>query len=127
VEVVLKNARTHLRNNRRWLETRFFNTPVRRARIERRGRRGSNDLVFVFAMRQGATPTVTTGTGENGFQFLYVDFPAGDYLPAELRVEARERDSASGDSPESDSDSGADNGANIDYNNYDDNERPPGM
>lgn len=122
VEVVLKNARTHLRNTRRWLETRFFNTPVRRARIERRGRRGrrgSNDLVFVFAMRQGSTPSVTTGTGENGFQFLYVDFPAGDYLPAELQVQAPEADPASGEGGGSDS--------NVDYNNYDDNERPPGM
>lgn len=107
VEVVLKNAQTHLRNTRRWLETRFFNTPVRRARIERRGR---NDLVFVFAMRQGATPSVTTGTGEGGFAFLYVDFPAGNYLPAALRVQAPEADPVSGDG-----------------DSYSDNERPPGM
>ncbi|MFK8000960.1 MAG: hypothetical protein AB8H86_15300 [Polyangiales bacterium] len=119
VEVVLKNARTHLRNTRRWLETRFFNTPVRRARIERRGR---NDLVFVFAMRQSSTPTVTTGTGENGFQFLYVDFPAGDYIPQELRVQAPEPDPASGSSAESNAP-----GQNPYNNSYEDNERPPGM
>lgn len=113
VEVVLKNARTHLRNTRRWLETRFFNTPVRRARIERRGR---NDLVFVFAMRQNAAPTVTTGTGVNGFEFLYVDFPAGDYIPQELRIAPPEPDTASGDHNN--------NSGNLDNL---DNERPPGM
>lgn len=125
VEVVLKNARTHLRNTRRWLETRFFNTPVRRARIERRGR---NDLVFVFAMRQGSAPTVTTGTGENGFQFLYVDFPAGDYIPAELRVQAPEADTASGEgSADSNSNNSNANGNPYNGNDYNDDERPPGM
>lgn len=125
VEVVLKNARTHLRNTRRWLETRFFNTPVRRARIERRGR---NDLVFVFAMRQGSTPSVTTGTGEGGFQFLYVDFPAGDYIPQELRVQA-EPDPASGNANNSSTESSRSNsGTENPYNNsHEDTERPPGM
>lgn len=118
VEVILKNTRTHLRNTRRWLETRFFNTPVRRARIERRGR---NDLAFVFAMRQGSMPTVTTGTGANGFEFLYVDFPAGDYLPPELRVRAPDPDPVSGNGSSNDS-------SNADYSgDHSDSERPPGM
>ena len=76
VIVVLKNVRSHLRNTRRWLHTRFFNTPVLRARVERRGR---NDLAFVFQMRTPATPQVTTSAGANGFQFVFVDFPAGNY------------------------------------------------
>ena len=71
-EVVIKNARTHVQNTRRWLDTRFFATPVRRARIERRGR---HDLAFVFELRESVIPSVTTGTGADGYTFLYVDFP----------------------------------------------------
>ena len=71
-EVILKNARTHVRNTRRWLDTRFFATPVRRARIERRSR---NQLAFVFELRAAATPRVSTGTGAEGYTFLYVDWP----------------------------------------------------
>lgn len=72
-EVILRGARTHVRNTRRPLITRFFETPVAEARIERRGR---NDLAFVFLMQAAATPTVSEGTAENGYHYLYVDFPA---------------------------------------------------
>ncbi len=75
-ELILRNSTTHVRNTRRWLETRFFNTPVTRARVERRGRR---DLAIVFHLRANVTPRVSTGPGAGGFHFIYVDFPAGDY------------------------------------------------
>ena len=71
-EVLIKNARTHVRNTRRWLDTRFFATPVRRARIERRGR---HDLAFVFELREAAVPSVTSQPGQDGYTFLCVDFP----------------------------------------------------
>ncbi|MCC6874880.1 MAG: hypothetical protein IT378_11295, partial [Sandaracinaceae bacterium] len=38
VVVVFPRTTIHLRNSARWLETRFFSTPVLRARLERRGR-----------------------------------------------------------------------------------------
>src|SRR5688500_5011931 len=38
VTITLPNVRIHLSNNHRPLETRFFNTPVARARVQRRGR-----------------------------------------------------------------------------------------
>jgi len=79
VEVIFRNTRIHLANSRRWLETRHFDTPVLRARLERRGR----DMVLVMHLRGAAIPTVTTGPGEGGFHFVYIDFPAGDWLPAE--------------------------------------------
>ena len=108
VEVLLRNVRTHLRNTRRSLETRFFNTPVVRARIERRGR---HDLAFVFTMRSGATPSVTTGQGEGGYQFLYVDFPAGQYL-----AESTPSQTATADEP-----------TRAPVRLAEENERPPGM
>ncbi len=77
--VVLPSSRVHLRNTRRPIDTRFFNTPVRSARVERRGR---NDLAVVFSLRAAATPTLSTAEGANGYHFVYVDFPAGNYAPA---------------------------------------------
>lgn len=81
--LVLKGCRLHLRNNRRPLETRYFNTPVQSARIERRGR----DLAFVMSLRAQVTPMVSTQSGSGGFNFILLEFPAGSYLPDDLRTE----------------------------------------
>ena len=77
-EIILKNARTHVRNTRRWLDTRFFPTPVRRARVERRGRR---DLAFVFELKGASAPSVSSGTGPDGYTYLYVDWPPAPARP----------------------------------------------
>ncbi|HJK92966.1 MAG TPA: hypothetical protein RMH85_10090 [Polyangiaceae bacterium LLY-WYZ-15_(1-7)] len=78
-EVLLPGVRTHLRNTRRPLITRYFQTPVTQAKVERRGR---SDLAVVFQLRAAVTPAVSTGT-QNGYHYVYVDFPAGDWLPDE--------------------------------------------
>jgi hypothetical protein len=78
VVLIFPNAQVHLRNSTRWLETRFFNTPVTRARLERRGR----DMAFVLYLRSPAVPRVSTEPGPTGaFHYVYVDFPPGDYAP----------------------------------------------
>lgn len=85
-EVILPNVSTHVRNTRRPLETRYFNTPVTRVKVERRGRR---NLAVVFELRQDVTPTVRLApSNEEGFHYLWVEFPAGSYLPQDLRREA---------------------------------------
>lgn len=78
IELRLPNAAVHLSNSSRWLETQYFNTPVVRARLERRGR----DLVFVLHTRAAVTPTVSSAAGENGYAYTYIDFPAGNYATA---------------------------------------------
>ncbi|MCA9533784.1 MAG: hypothetical protein KC593_08900 [Myxococcales bacterium] len=75
-EVLVRATSTHVSNTRRPLETRFFNTPVTRARIERR----RHDLAFVFQMRADVTPTISQQAGANGYHFVIVDFPAGTYV-----------------------------------------------
>ena len=70
-ELVLRNTRVHLKNNFRPLETEFFDTPVTRATIQRRGKK---DLVMVLEMRTQATPTVTQEKGKDGFNYVFVDF-----------------------------------------------------
>ena len=80
VVVVFPRTAIHLTNSRRWLETRFFNTPVLRARLERRRR----DMALVMQLRGDFTvqPRVSTEAAPGGnFHYVYIDFPAGDYAP----------------------------------------------
>jgi hypothetical protein len=79
VEVLFPNTAIHLSNSGRWLETQFFETPVVRARFERRG----NDMVLVMMMRAQVAPQISNGS-EGTFSFTYIDFSAGHYRPADL-------------------------------------------
>ncbi|MCA9575039.1 MAG: hypothetical protein R3B40_18110 [Polyangiales bacterium] len=84
LELLVRATTTHVRNTRRPLETRFFNTPVTRARVERRSR----DLAFVFDMRADVMPTVSQQAGANGYHFVIVDFPPGTYVEGPAPVPA---------------------------------------
>jgi hypothetical protein len=81
IVVLFRNARVHVRNSTRWLETEYFDTPVRRARLERRG----HDMAFVLYLRAPATPRVSTAPATDGgappFYYLYIDFPPGQHAP----------------------------------------------
>jgi len=80
VVVLFRNTTIHLRNSGRWLETRFFNTPVLRARLERRRR----DMALVLVMRPGAAsmPRVNSEAAPGGnFHYTYIDFAPGNYAP----------------------------------------------
>jgi len=77
--VHLRNCRIHTKNNRNPLVTRHFNTPVARAFLVARRR----DVELVVELRSGVTPTVRQETGSDGFQFLFLDFPEGAFLPAD--------------------------------------------
>lgn len=78
IVVLFRNTTLHVRNSARWLETRYFDTPVVRARLERRGR----DVAFVLHMRAPVVPRVTTEAAPGGsFHYVYVDFAPGAYAP----------------------------------------------
>lgn len=79
LEVIFPNTAIHVGNSRRYLETAYFETPVQRAHLERRGR----DMVLVMTMRADVTPQISSGA-EAGFSFTYIDFAAGHYRPADL-------------------------------------------
>jgi len=81
IVIILRRARIHLFNNRHPLESRFFNTPVNRAWLERRGR----NVAFVLELRTAVSPQVQVQEGADGYRFVVVSFPSGDYLPAALR------------------------------------------
>ncbi len=78
VEVYLPETRTHVSNTRRPLLTRWFNTPALSARVRRRGRR---DSALVFRMRSDVMPRVSGEQRADGYYYLLIDFPAGDYIP----------------------------------------------
>lgn len=85
VVVLFRNTRIHLRNSARWLETRFFDTPVVRARLERRGR----DMAFVLHLRAPASPRVSTEPAPGGaFHYVYVDFGPGAYASSANAAQA---------------------------------------
>lgn len=92
VVVILRRARIHLANNRHPLESRYFNTPVNRAWLERRGR----DVAFVLELRTAVPPQVEVQEGADGYRFVVVSFPAGDYIPAELRPSTPNRERGPG-------------------------------
>lgn len=75
VEIAFHRTSVHLANSRRWLDTQHFNTPARRARLERRGR----DWALVIYLRAASTPVVTSHSGDDGYYFTYIDFPAGQW------------------------------------------------
>jgi len=60
------------------LETKFFNTPVKRAFVRKKG--GSAQLVLV--LRAPAQPLVRTQQAGTGFFFVYVDFGPGQFIEA---------------------------------------------
>jgi hypothetical protein len=71
LELVLHNTQVHLKNTFLPLETEFFETPVTRATVQRRG---PKDVVMVFEMREDATPTITQKKGKDGFNYVFVKF-----------------------------------------------------
>jgi hypothetical protein len=71
LELILHHTRVHLKNNFLPLETQFFDTPVTRATVQRKGKK---DLVMIFEMRQDATPSITQKIGKDGFNYVFVKF-----------------------------------------------------
>jgi hypothetical protein len=70
-ELVFRNTQVHLKNTFLPLETQFFDTPVLRATVERKGQK---DVVMTLEMREDATPTIAQKKGKDGFNYIFVTF-----------------------------------------------------
>lgn len=75
-EVLIRDARLALSNDRRPLETRFFETPVDRVVLVRRG----SDVAMRFDMRADVPGDVRTEPRDGGGTLVIVQFPAGQYM-----------------------------------------------
>lgn len=71
----LTKAEVFLKNNRNPLVTIHFNTPVRRAYLKR----GRGAVDFVIEMKVDATASIAQFADQDGYHYLFVDFPAGRY------------------------------------------------
>ena len=71
IELVLHNTHVYLKNNYLPLETQFFDTPVTRATVQRKGKK---DLVMIFEMREEVAPNITQQKGKDGFNYVFVKF-----------------------------------------------------
>ncbi len=118
-------------NNGRPLETRFFNTPVLRAAIKR----VKKETQLVIELRAEVAPRVHTATGPNGYFFLYLDFPPGQYVDAPAAGPAIASPATSSDPmlggsigarASNRSSAGATGNANVSTSGGDD-ERPPAV
>jgi hypothetical protein len=70
VQVSIKGARLHLRNNGRALETKFFATPVQKVRASEKG---GQVTVLIETRAKSAHAERTESQG--GYVFLLIDFP----------------------------------------------------
>lgn len=71
----LRDARVHLTNNRNPLVTTHFNTPLNRAYLKQRAK----TTELVLELKVAASPEITQLTDQDGYHYMFIDFPPGDY------------------------------------------------
>jgi hypothetical protein len=74
VVVTVKGARIHKRNNGRMVNTRYFATPVAKVQARQHGK----DVRVSILLRKAAKAEHKLEAGEQGYQFLMLDFPPGE-------------------------------------------------
>ncbi len=81
MRVVLKlgSAKVFLSNNRNPLVTTHFNTPLKRAYLKKR--RKALELILILKVK--ASPNIVQTTDQDGYNYLFVDFPPGNYPKAD--------------------------------------------
>jgi hypothetical protein len=70
LRIKLANTKINMRNNARVLDLRYFQTPVRTAKLSRRGR----DTIATIALKRDAEPKVELVQGNVGYKLLVVSF-----------------------------------------------------
>lgn len=66
----MRNTKVNVRNNLRYLDLRYFKTPVRTVKVTRRGR----DTVATVVLKRDAVPNVEIIDGKAGYKLLVVQF-----------------------------------------------------
>ncbi|MBN2530937.1 MAG: hypothetical protein JXR76_31410 [Deltaproteobacteria bacterium] len=75
IVLTFKKTRIHLSNNRNPLVTSHFNTPVSRINLKRRGKNSE----LILNLKTESTPNISQMTDADGYNYLFVDFPQGQY------------------------------------------------
>jgi len=87
--LVLKGCKVFLRNNRNPLIAEHFNTPVRRAWLKETGTRKDRKIELLIALKTNIEPQISQYTDNDGFQYLLIDFPPGDFPMEKAVVKAQ--------------------------------------
>ena len=76
LRIRMRNTKVNVRNNTRYLDLRYFRTPVRTVKVTRKGR----DTLATVVLKRDAVPTVAIVDGKAGYKLLVVQFAdAGTY------------------------------------------------
>jgi hypothetical protein len=70
VTLRLPNTKVNVRNNARYLDLRWFQTPVRSVKVTRRGR----DTVATIVLKREATPSLVVLEGKAGYRLFVLEF-----------------------------------------------------
>jgi hypothetical protein len=74
LRIRMRNTKVNVRNNLRYLDLRYFKTPVRTVKVTRRGR----DTVATVVLKRDAVPVVQIIEGKAGYKLLVVQFSDAD-------------------------------------------------
>lgn len=78
----LHHTRINVRNNARFLDLRYFRTPVRSVKVSRRGK----DAVATIVLKRAAEPKLSWIAGKAGYRLLVVEFAGGEASDAAVEV-----------------------------------------
>jgi hypothetical protein len=76
IVLVFRKTGIYLSNNRNPLVTGHFNTPVARVNLKRRSGKTTE---LVMKLKVESTPNISQMTDNDGYNYLFIDFPAGEY------------------------------------------------
>lgn len=86
----LKDAHIFLSNNRNPLVTTHFNTPLMRAYLKEG--KGGTELILELKIKQ--TPTITQSVDDDGYHYMFIDFPPGKYPIVNSKANQKENTDA---------------------------------
>lgn len=79
VTLRMTNTRINVRNNARYLDLRWFRTPVRMVKVSRKGK----DTLATIALKRSSVPQVSVLEGKAGYRLVVVAFE-GESAPADV-------------------------------------------
>lgn len=81
LRIRMRNTKVNVRNNTRYLDLRYFKTPVRTVKVTRKGR----DTIATVVLKREAVPTVQIIDGKAGYKLLVVQFADAESSEADAR------------------------------------------
>ncbi|MBN2343626.1 MAG: hypothetical protein JXX29_19365 [Deltaproteobacteria bacterium] len=75
IVLTFKDTKVHLSNNQNPLVTLHFNTPLRKAYLKKYKKKTE----LILELKTKTTPAISQSTDADGYSYLFIDFPPGQY------------------------------------------------